>query len=172
LNNQTQYTFIVKSLDNETINATLIDCSSQLMDVAPVIMRNIRHEMRLHTMSGQNIPQFRALHYLERHPRASLSELAEFLGLTPPSTSKLVQKFVSQKIITRRAASDRRRVCLSLTPEGVQALAQARQKTREKLIETLRSLTPQELATISQALKILSIAFAKGETGVDLSKTV
>jgi DNA-binding MarR family transcriptional regulator len=162
----------VKSLDRETIKVTSSDCTLQLMELIPVIMRRITNEMRLRTMPGLTVPQYRTLNYIQRHPGTSLSDLAVFLGLTLPSTSKLVQKFVTQKIIVRTVASDRRRVCLSLTPEGSEALARARQETREKLMETLNSLTHDDLATISNALQILNTVFPGGGPGVNLPKTV
>jgi DNA-binding MarR family transcriptional regulator len=162
----------VKSLANETIKVTSSDCSLQMMELIPVIMRRITNEMRLRTMTGLTVPQYRTLNYIQRHSGTSLSDLAGFLGLTLPSTSKLVQKFVTQKIIERKVADDRRRVCLTLTPEGTEALAGARLGTREKLMEILNSLTPDELNTLSDALQILNAAFSGGDKGVGLHKTV
>jgi DNA-binding MarR family transcriptional regulator len=162
----------VQSLDNETIKITSSECSAQLIELVPVIMRRIRGEMRLRTMPGLTVPQYRTLSYLERHPESSLSEVAAYLGLTLPSTSKLIQKFVDQKIVLRRDARDRRRVCLSLTREGKAALAKARLETRQELMEYLNSLTPEELAILSAALRILSSAFSRGGAGVGIPQTV
>jgi DNA-binding MarR family transcriptional regulator len=166
------YTFVVQLLDKETINVTSSDCSLQLMELVPIIMRGITNEMRQRTMPGLSMPQYRTLNYLQRHPQASLSDVAAFLGLTLPSTSKLVQKFVAQKIVTRRVAKDRRRVCLSLTLEGSEALAHARQETHKKLMETLSCLTPEELATVATALQVLNGAFTGGGPGVNLPQTI
>ncbi len=162
----------MQSLDKETIKATSSSCSAQLIELVPIIMRNISREMRLRTLPGLTIPQFRTLNYLQRHPRASLSDVAAILGLTLPSTSKLVQKFVTQKVIQRRAASDRRRVCLSLTLEGAAALDRARQETRQKLMENLGSLTPEQLTTVEAALPILNAAFSGGAEGGDIPQTL
>jgi DNA-binding MarR family transcriptional regulator len=159
----------VQLLAKETINPILSsECSAQLIDLTPVIMRRISEEMRLRTMPGLTIPQFRTLNYLQRHPRSSLSDVAAYLGFTLPSTSKLVQKFVTQKVVLRRVARDRRRVCLSLTQQGITALDQARLETRQKLAENLGSLTQEELTTVSTALSILSSAFSGGGAGVSI----
>lgn len=128
--------------------------------------------MRLRTMPGLTVPQYRTLGYLQRHPESSLSAVAVYLGLTLPSTSKLVQKFVDQNIVLRRDARDRRRVCLSLTQEGAAALAKARLETQQKLMEYLNSLTPEELATVSAALRVLNSAFSGGGAGVGISQTI
>ncbi len=162
----------MQSLDKETINITSSVCSAQLIELVPIIMRSISGEMRLRTLPGLTVPQYRTLNYLQRHPRSSLSDVANYLGLTLPSTSKLVQKFVIQKVVQRRVARDRRRVCLSLTQQGTASLAQAREETRQKLMENLDLLTPEELSTISEALKMLSSAFPGGNTGVSIPQTV
>jgi len=131
-------------------------------------MRRIRHEMISRTMPGLTVPQFRTLKYLKRNPKTSLSDVAEHLGLTLPSTSKLVQKLVSQKAITRREATDRRRVCLSLTASGKEMLAKARIETQQQLAEVLGSLTQDELASLSAALRILNRVFVGGRSDVNI----
>jgi len=159
----------MQPLATETINPSLsTECSALLIELTPVIMRNIREEMQRRTMPGLTLPYYRTLNYLERHPRSSLSDLADYLGITLPSTSKLVQKLVMQKVVLRRAARDRRRVCLSLTQLGITAFAQARLETRQKLAENLSSLPQEELSVVVAALRVLSSAFSGGGSGVSL----
>lgn len=163
------YNVNMQSLVKETIPQLLpLDCSAQLLEVVPAIMRRIRSEMRRRTIPDLTVPQFRALNYLQRHPRSSLSDVATHLGLTLSSTSKLVQHLVAQKVVIRRGATDRRRVCLSLTQQGITALTIARLETQQQLTEILSSLTQDELTLISAALQILSLAFSRGGTGVNL----
>ncbi len=144
-------------------------CAEQVLDITPWIMHRIRGEMASRTMSGLTLPQFRILTYLRRHPRASLNEIAEHLGLTPPTVSKLVQKLVTQNVISRRAGTDRRRVSLSLTQLGTTALAKARLETRRQLADSLRSLPTKDLATLSAGLRMLRQAFVEGGTNVNVS---
>ena len=112
-------------------------------------------------MPGISIPQFMALNYLTNHPGASLSDVAEFLGLTLSATSKLIQRLVSQEVVKRQEADDRRRICLSLTERGLSALATARIETREQLSLALQALTAKELISVSIALGALGDAFSK-----------
>ena len=125
--------------------------------------------MRRRTLPDLTVPQFRTLNYLQNHPGASLSDVAESQGLTLPSASKLVQKLVAQKVVVRRAAQDRRRVDLSLTEKGLAALSTARVETRQYLADSLQSLTSDELATVGEALRILDRAFAQGGADVHVS---
>jgi DNA-binding MarR family transcriptional regulator len=159
----------MQSLAKETIMpVSPLDCSEQLIELTPVLMRRIRSEMRRRTMPGLTIPQFRALNYLQAHPRSSLSDVAEHLGFTLPSTSKLVQNLVTQKVIVRRSAPDRRRICLSLTKQGLTALAAARLETQQQLAESLSSLSGEELSLIYSGLRILARAFNGGDASVNI----
>ncbi len=157
----------MQSLAKETIiSASPLDCSAQLVELVPVIMRRIRSEMRQRTLPGLTVPQFRTLNYLQLHPGSSLSEVAEHLGLTLPSTSKLVQHLVTQKVIIRRSASDRRRIRLSLTQKGITALAVARLETQKQLAGSLSTLSQAELSLISSVLHILHKSFTGADLGV------
>ncbi len=159
----------MKSLDKETnLYPTPLECSAQLVALTPAIMGRIRSEMRLRTLPGLSIQQFRALDYLRRHPQSSLSNLSVHLGLALPSTSKLVQQLVVKQVITRRSAADRRRVCLSLTQPGIKAFTTARLETQQQLAQNLSSLTGAELSTLSKGLQVLSKAFVGGAAGVNL----
>ena len=159
----------MQSLDKETIlSVSPLECSAQLVELTPVIMRRIRGEMRRRTIPGLTVQQFRTLNYLQLHPRSSLSDLAAHLGLTLPSTSKLAQQLVVQKVIVRRSATDRRRVCLSLTQQGITALDRARLETQQQLAQNLSSLTQKELDIVSDALRVLNLAFSRGGAGVNI----
>lgn len=153
---------------NNNTYANLQECSGQLIETIPVIMRRIRREMHRRTIPGLSLPQFRALGFLEAHPRASLSDVAAHLGLTLPSTSKLVQNMVARKVMIRRRSTDRRRVCLSLSQEGIAALTMARVATRQQLAQSLSSLNQKELSAVSDTLHILYSVFSGVSTDVNI----
>jgi DNA-binding MarR family transcriptional regulator len=119
-------------------------------------------------MEGLTVPQYRALSFINRHPDASLNDVASHLGLTAPSTSKLVQKLVIQKVIRRRTGEDRRRICLSLTEQGAGAFKKARLETQQQLAEELGRLSDEDIALISNALSMLSKAFADRKHHADI----
>jgi DNA-binding MarR family transcriptional regulator len=160
----------MQQLAGDTIMPTsLSECAEQLLEVTPLIMRRIRAEMRRRTMPGLSVPQFRALNFLRQHPGASLNVVAEHLGLTPPTASKLIQKLVADRVVARRVASDRRRVCLSLTQSGISALSVARAETRQQLADGLNCLAKEELAALPVALHGLGRAFSQGGNDVNVS---
>src|SRR5512141_1148135 len=93
--------------------------ANDMLDIIPLIMQSLRGEMRKHRGGDLTVVQFRTLGYLRRKPGVSLAELAEHIGLTPPSTSALVDGLVSKGLLLRvEAAGDRRRVALRLSDAG------------------------------------------------------
>ena len=136
-------------------------CAAELLEVVPAVMRFIRAEMRSHRAPGLTVPQFRTLMYVHRHSAASLTELSEHLGLTPASTSTLVDGLARRGHLLRAAsASDRRRICLSLTAAGHEAMETIRRKTRATLADSLSSLAPAEMQAVGRAMAALRRTFA------------
>ena len=135
-------------------------CAHELMDTAPRIMQTIRVEMRRGRGSDISIPQFRTLAFIQRNPDSSLSSLAEHLGLTLPSVSKLVDGLVKQKLILRQESkTDRRRLTLELTSTGLSIVKTARANAQANLAKKLASLSSGELDTIYQAMQSLRPIF-------------
>jgi len=136
-------------------------CASDLLEVVPLIFRTIRAEMRQRRGADLSIPQFRSLIFLSRQPRAALNELAEYLGLTAPTTCKLVDDMAARELLTRAPSTlDRRKIELEITPRGVQLLAAARQGTLEQLSSLLEPLSAEEKTHISRSLALLRQIFA------------
>ena len=139
----------------------LDSCAHALMDTTPQIIQSIRVEMRRGRVPDMSIPQFRTLRFIQRNPDSSLSDLAEHLGLTLPSASKLVDGLVKQKLLTRKeSAEDRRRLTLMLTQTGTSIVDSARASARIHLADKLKHLSDDDLETISQAMLILHPIFA------------
>jgi len=135
-------------------------CAQGLMDTAPQIVQAIRVEMRRGRGSDISIPQFRTLRFIQKNPDVSLSHLAEYLGLTLPSASKLVDGLVKQKLITRKASTtDRRKLTLMLTQAGALIVDSARADARTNLGQKLKDLSDDDLKVISQALQLLHPIF-------------
>jgi DNA-binding MarR family transcriptional regulator len=135
-------------------------CAQELMDTAPQIMQSIRVEMRRGRGSDISIPQFRTLRFIQCNPVSSLSTLAEYLGLTLPSASKLVDGLVKQGLITRQeSTTDRRRITLALTQTGASIVNSARASAQANLAKNLDRLSDNELETVCQAMKLLRPIF-------------
>jgi len=136
-------------------------CAQEILDVVPVVMRTIRAELRRHRTADLSVPQFRTLAFIDSRADASLSDVAEHIGLTLPSMSKIVEGLVVRKFVTRQTArDDRRRMTLALTARGQTALQVSREATRACLAEDLAALSDRQRETIVQAMGILRPVFS------------
>ena len=135
----------------------------ELLDVAPAIVRTIRTEMRAHRLAELSVPQFRTMGFLNRNAGASLSDVAEHIGLTLPTMSKLVDGLVTRRLVTRETYSgDRRRVTLALTARGQSTWQASRDATQAHLAKLLGTLAEDERTTILEAMNILRPIFIPG----------
>jgi DNA-binding MarR family transcriptional regulator len=125
-----------------------------------VITRVIRRKFREQRAADLTVAQFRTLAFLDRQKGASLSDVAGHIGLALPSMSKMVDGLVSRKLLNRVAHNtDRRRVCLSVTPAGKKKLQASYADTQAFLAEKIAPLSTAELETVSTALHLLEGIF-------------
>ena len=142
---------------------TAEECGREVLETIPLVMRAIREEMRKRRKADLSVPQFRALAYLRHYPNGSLSDVAEHVGTTLPSMSKLMAGLVAKGYVLRRESpEDRRCVVLTLTQGGRNVLAAARKEAQERLAEMLAGLSEKEGATITQAMRTLRSLFTAG----------
>ena len=156
------YTFIMQPL-TEATNAPdpKLECAAAVMDVVPAVMRCIRAEMRSQRMPNLSIPQFRALIYLYGNEGASLSEVADHVGIELPSMSRTIDALVGRGLVIRRVSeADRRYASLRLSARGQAELKRARSTTEAHLAEALDALSPAQQAGIVEALGELRQVFA------------
>ncbi len=136
------------------------NCAAEILEAVPVLMRYIRSQMRRHRGSDLTVPQFRTLVFLNRTPGASLSALADFLALSLPATSRLVEGLVRRSLVERRIPpGNRRLVALSVNAHGRRIICTARQATEKRLAEVVAPLGRDEIAAIQRELRTLREKF-------------
>jgi DNA-binding MarR family transcriptional regulator len=139
------------------------ECAREVVEVVPLIMRALVGEMRRHRATDLSVPQFRTRAFLNRHEGACLSDVAEHIGLTLPSMSKMIDGLVARGRVLRHIhPRDRRRVTLALTERGGEALQVAREATRAFLAARLATLPESQLAAIVRAMGVLRPIFDGG----------
>jgi DNA-binding MarR family transcriptional regulator len=139
------------------------ECAQEVLETVPAVMRYIRAQMRSHRGTGLSVPQLRSLLFVDRNQGATLGSLAEHLGLTPPSASKLVQELVSRKLVERRpSTADRRKLSLGISPAGKRLLEAVLRETHGKLSAALAGLSPEGLQSVNLGLEALRGCFAIG----------
>ncbi|HIK08418.1 MAG TPA: MarR family transcriptional regulator [Trichormus sp. M33_DOE_039] len=146
------------------LGKTSQECAVRVMDTIPLLMRFIRADMRSHSADSLSIPQLRSLAFLKRRPGASLSEVADHLGVTCATASTTIERLVQRHLVQRTDhPQERRRIVLNLTPEGKQLLEQSQDKTRAHIADILDDLTPEQIRQIEISLTLLKNVFEKTE---------
>lgn len=144
-----------------TPKVTPEECAANVIDAVPLVMQYLRVEMR--RQGGTNllsIPQFRALRFLSQYPGASLSNLAEHLGVTRATASSIVERLVRRGLIERvEDHQERRRNVHTLTPVGAKHLQQARDATRSRLASLLAELPDAKLRQVAEGATLLKDVF-------------
>jgi DNA-binding MarR family transcriptional regulator len=131
------------------------------MDVVPQVMRVIRKEFRSQRDPDLTLPEFRGLAFINRNSGCALNEVAEQVGLEPPSASKLVENLVRRGLVKRVSDPvDRRRLQLSILPKGERSIAAAFDHTREFLAGRLAHLTEEDRENLLHSMDILKSAFS------------
>jgi DNA-binding MarR family transcriptional regulator len=135
--------------------------AAQVIEVIPLIMREIRRLMRQRGAEELSVPHFRALGYVQRHPGCSLSAVAEHLGLSVAAASRLVDALVVDRFLERRpSTTDRRYIELHLSARGAQIRAEAHEHTIRGIADRLEGLTDSERERVLLALDSLRAIFA------------
>jgi len=140
------------------------DCARILLDAVPLVMREIRRQMRGRRGPDLSVPQFRVLAFLHRKPEASLTDVSAHIGTSLPTISKLVDGLVSRSLVEREASAfDRRCLTLRLTREGQELLDAARDGTQVYLSQMLCQLSSADLTALKRALDALGSLFGREE---------
>jgi DNA-binding MarR family transcriptional regulator len=154
------------------MGASVKESVRQVLDVVPFVMRSLRAEFRSHRGTEVNIPQYRTLMYLRRSPGASLSEVAEHLGITPPSTSRLVNDLVERDLIDRQTSpADRRKITLTLTPKGRDLAETSLRETQVAYLPRFAAVPAETRALIIQAMQQLRVIFSDDQASGESAPT-
>ena len=141
--------------------STPMECAEAVFETVPCMMQSLRAQMRSRRGADLSVPQFRALLFIGRRSRCSLSEVAQHVGTTLPAMSKLVDGLVSRNLIARvPETEDRRRLALSLTAEGAALRDLVRSETQASLADLFARVPPDERTMIVRAMERLSPLFA------------
>lgn len=110
-------------------------------------------------VDGSSVVQLRALTVLQRVGHANLAELADGMGVTVSTTSRLVDRLVAAGLVHRSlAAHTRREVDLRLSPRGRRLLERYDSMRLTALHTCLGELTDDEREVAVQGLCALGAA--------------
>ena len=135
-------------------------CAGALLDALPAVMWFVRRNMRRHSTAGLSVPQYRTLSVLAQLPSAALCEVAENLGGTLPTISRVISGLVRKGYVERCTCSnDRRRVTLVITKKGREIFQIARKDTQRTVSEVLQKLDVTDRRKLLEIMTLLGNLF-------------
>lgn len=144
----------------QPVTVTAEECASELLEVLPGVMNDMRQFMRGHVGDQLSVPQFRCLAFINRHGASSVTEVASFLGVTKPTASVMVDRLVKAgSVLILTDSQDRRRTQLHITDAGKAQMQDIRRGARQDFAKVLAAQSPQELAELMAGLTILRRSF-------------
>ena len=145
---------------------TFLDAAHALIEGVPRLARLMRQDLRRHSAGLFTEPQFRVMAVLYREGEQCLSGLAEYQGVSLPTMSKLIQGLESRDLVGRvRDKEDRRRVLLSLTPEGRDAYESLLRRTETHIVDWIDDMTPEQRAELVRSFELVVKMF--GDVDLD-----
>jgi len=145
-------------------------CAAHIMDTIQLIMRNIHSEMDKTSGVFMSVQQFRAISIILDSQMPSLSYVAERLGTTLSSASRMIEALVERGYVLREAdAEDRRKLVLGVTKEGKSAMEEVENIAISTMALKLSSFTGSERAVITLAMDLIRGAFSNKGVSESLS---
>lgn len=126
--------------------------------------QRLAHERGDRKINAFNFIRFKTLIFVDHHPDSSMRHIAEYLGVTPPSTTSLVNNMVKEGDLKRVLdKKDRRIVRLAITPKGKNNLKNAFKNMAGRIKKALSALNKAEINNLAKIMEKLSRAYAQKE---------
>jgi len=139
------------------------DCARRILEVIPLVMRNVGAELRQEAAAGFSVPHYHVLARLS-HGTRNLSELAQCQAVAPPTMSRTVSALVERGWLTRsQDPRDRRCVIISLTDEGRAYFESLHTRAEEYMVGLVASLSAEQREVLLTGLEILRSLFEGGD---------
>jgi len=144
----------------------LAACAVAVMDAGLLVSRFVRAELWRQKPAGLSLAQFRGLAYVNAYPDCAPSELADYLMLTRPAVTRLVDELVRRRLLGRRVdADDRRRQTLALTVAGRRMLDSHLPLARRPVADRLESFPMDERERVRAAMALVAPHFVSSRGG-------
>ncbi len=129
----------------EAVIDAVLSASRVLVAIAARSLSDVGEEVTL--------TQYRTLIVLASRGPQNLAGLAEAVGVTPATATRMCDRLVKKDLIERRAEpDDRRHVHLTLTKKGLALVSKVTRRRRREIEAIVKSIEPREQAILVQAL--------------------
>jgi DNA-binding MarR family transcriptional regulator len=132
------------------------EVATHLLELLPVFMLDLRHEMSRNRYSSLTMAQFRVLSQLRWGGPANNKCIAENLGVTVANSSRMIDLLVKKKLVVRaQSVKDKREVLVRLSPKGLAHFQEVQERLCSFVAERFGSASRDELATMESGLSLL-----------------
>ncbi|HET7321839.1 MAG TPA: MarR family winged helix-turn-helix transcriptional regulator [Longimicrobiaceae bacterium] len=135
-------------------------CAAAVMDVGLRVSRVVRREAWRSRSASLTDAQYRTLAMVNAYPDSAPSEVAEYLMLSRPAMTRVLDELVRMRLVSRRTdTQDRRRLTLRVTARGQRRLDEQFAVARDAVASRLGELTAAECEQVTRALELLRPSF-------------
>jgi DNA-binding MarR family transcriptional regulator len=135
----------------ETVVDAVVTASRVLVAMAARSLADAGEEITL--------TQYRSLVVLASRGPQGLASLAEAVAVTPPTTSRLVDRLLRKGLVRRRTdRHDRRQVRIGLTDAGRQLIDVVTEHRRQEIATLLKAIPVNEQRSMAKGLQMLAQA--------------
>ena len=146
-------------LEGESALDVQIDASRSAEDILRAIRRILQsitiHSKKLYRQAGLTVPQMLCLRAIggADHDEVTAAEVARQVQLSPATVTGILDRLERYGLIVReRRSKDRRKICLSLTPEGTERMESLDPSLQDRFLVRLMSLEESDRQDILRTL--------------------
>ena len=140
------------------------ELAKNILEITPRIIRFIRSEMRSHAKDELSVPQFRVLMKLAREPNCTHQDVAEWMGITAPTLTRMIDTLEKRKLVKRvKDKNDLRRTTLSATPLGEKLRIESRSDVQIQLQEKMKDLSSEDKEKVAAGYAVLARLFTENK---------
>jgi len=133
---------------------TTKDLICSIFNAGQILRERAREESNLTDCSFLHM---HTLHYVEENGSANMKEIAQFLHITPPSATSVVNSLVKRGFIVRAGSdADRRSIRLQVTKTGQKLLHDSFQRIMATVEENINKLSETEKKAFLSILNKIS----------------
>jgi DNA-binding MarR family transcriptional regulator len=135
------------------------DRAKLMMEVIPPLMRQIREQMRLAAGGKLTVPQFRLIIRLSRMPMSN-QEISEWMGVSAPTMSKMIDKVAKRGLVKRKAGKgDRRQISVECTAKGLKLAQDMGRAVQAQFAKKIALLTSDQAKALEVGISLLKETF-------------
>src|SRR5437868_3977855 len=118
--------------------------SKRMIDLMPQCIRGFsQHEHNYLSRGEITMPQLWVLECLSKCEGRLMSEIADFLGVSRPAATGLIDRLIAQQLVRRdNIPDDRRTVRISITDKGQKIVRNVWEQKRRTLVKVFSQLPP------------------------------